>query len=70
MVRMNILPLLKQRGKTKSWLYKQIGMSCQNFNKTANNQTKSIKLARIETLCQISDCTTNNLFLIHWDEET
>ena len=36
MVRMNILPLLNQRGKTRSWLYKQIGMSCQNFNKTAN----------------------------------
>ena len=70
MVRLNILALLKQKGKTKYWLYKQLGMSYQNFNKMVNNQTRSIKLERIETLCQILDCTPNDLFLIDWGEET
>ena len=70
MVRLNILALLKQKGKTKYWLYKQLGMSYQNFNKMVNNQTRSIKLERIETLCQILDCSPNDLFLIDWGEET
>ena len=51
MVRLNVLELLQRQGKTKYWLYKQLGMSYQNFNKMVNNQTQSIKLERIETLC-------------------
>ena len=66
MVRLNILPLLEQRGKTKYWLYRQLGMSYQNFNKMVNNQTQSIKLERIEDLCQILECTPNDLFAIDW----
>ena len=66
MVRLNILPLLEQRGKTKYWLYKQLGMSYQNFNKMVNNQTQSIKLERIEDLCQILECTPNDLCAIDW----
>lgn len=66
MVRLNVLPLLEKKGKTKYWLYKQLGMSYQNFNRMVNNQTSSIKLERIETLCQLLDCTPNDLFFIDW----
>lgn len=69
MVTLNILPLLEKKGKTKYWLYKQLGMSYQNFNQMVNNQRSSIKLARIETLCQLLDCTPNELFTIDWDKE-
>ena len=69
MVRLNILPLLEQRGKTKYWLYKQLGMSYQNFNKMVNNQTQSIKLERIEDLCQILEWTPNDLFAIDWGSQ-
>ena len=51
MVRLNILPLLEKKGKTKYWLYKQLGMSYQNFNRMLQNETSSIKLERIEILC-------------------
>ncbi len=67
MVRLNVLELLQQRGKTKYWLYKQLGMSYQNFSKMVNNETQSIKLERIETLCMILDCTQNDLFQIDWE---
>ncbi len=67
MVRLNVLELLQQRGKTKYWLYKQLGMSYQNFSKMVNNETQSIKLERIETLCMILDCTPNDLFQIDWE---
>lgn len=68
MTRLAVLRLLEQRGKTKYWLYKQLGMSYQNFNRMANNQTKSIRYEMIETLCQVLDCTPNDLFEIDFDQ--
>lgn len=68
MVRLNVLALLEKKGKTKYWLYKQLGMSYQNFNRMVTNQTRSIQLERIETLCQILDCTPNDLFTIDWEK--
>ena len=65
MVRLNVLELLRQQGHTKYWLYIQLGMSYQNFNKMVNNQTASIRYENIEALCQIL-----NLSLIHISEPT
>ena len=67
MVTLNALELLEKKGKTKYWLYQQLGMSYQNFNKMINNQTKSIRYENIEALCQLLDCTPNELF--HFTDE-
>jgi hypothetical protein len=63
-IRLNALELLKKQGKTKYWLYKQLDMSYQNFNKMINNETKSIKYENIEAMCQLLCCTPNDLFKI------
>lgn len=63
MITLNVIPLLEKQGHTKYWLYKQLGMSYQNFTKMINNQTKSIRYENIETLCQLLECTPNELFL-------
>jgi len=55
---------LEKENKTKYWLYKQLGMSYQNFSKMVNNETKSIRYENIETLCLIFNCTPNDLFEI------
>ncbi len=68
MIKLNILPLLEQKGKTRYWLYKQLGMSYQNFKRMIENETKSIQIDRIETLCLLLDCTPNDLFSIDWDQ--
>lgn len=68
MIRLAVLDLLKQKGKTKYWLYKQLGMSYQNFNNMVNNETKSIRYEIIEALCQILECTPNDLFDIDFDQ--
>lgn len=68
MTRLAILELLEQHEKTKYWLYKQLGMSYQNFSRMVNNQTKSIRYEIIEALCQIFDCTPNDLFVIDFDQ--
>ena len=64
MIKLNVLNLLEKNGKTKYWLYKQLGMSYQNFNKMINNQTKSIRYENIETICLLLNCTPNDLFKI------
>ncbi|MBQ8348022.1 MAG: helix-turn-helix transcriptional regulator [Ruminococcus sp.] len=63
MLQLNVIKLLKEKGKTKYWLYKQLGMSYQNFNKMINNQTSSIKYENIEAMCLILECTPNDLFI-------
>lgn len=67
MIKLNALALLEERGHTRYWLYKQLGMSYQNFNKMINNQTKSIQYQNIEALCQLLECTPNELFVFEDD---
>lgn len=67
MIQLDVLRLLEERGRTKYWLYKQLGMSYQNFNKMVNNETKSIRYENIETMCLLLNCTPNDLFKITED---
>ena len=62
MLKLNVLELLEKNGKTKYWLYKQLGMSYQNFSKMVNQETKSIRYENIETLCLLFNCQPNDLF--------
>ena len=68
-MKLNVIKLLEQKQKTKYWLYKQMGMSYQNFTKMINNQTKSIKYDNLEALCQILECTPNDI-LEYFDNDT
>ena len=67
MVRLRVLELLEQQSRTKYWLYKQLGMSYQNFSRMVNNETKSIRYENIETMCLLLNCTPNELFEITED---
>ncbi|MCI5893251.1 MAG: helix-turn-helix transcriptional regulator [Clostridiales bacterium] len=40
-------------------------MSYQNFNKMINNETKSIQYENIDAMCNILDCTPNELFIFN-----
>ena len=64
MIKLKVLDLLEKKGYTKYWLYKQLGMSYQNFSKMVNNETKSIRYENIETICLLLECTPNDLFEI------
>ena len=61
-MKLRIAEILKEKGKTKYWLYIQLGLSYQNFNKIINNQTTSIKFDNLKNLCEILECTPNDLF--------
>lgn len=58
------MALLEKQGKTKYWLFKQMNMSYQNFNRMLNNQTRSIRYENIEILCQLLECEPNELFVL------
>lgn len=62
MIKLRVSEILREKGKTNYWLYKQMGMSYQNFMKMLNNQTKSIQYSNIEALCVILGCQPNDLF--------
>jgi len=64
MIKLDVLRLLEKQGKTKYWLYKQLGMSYQNFSRMVNNETKSIRYENIETMCLLLNCTPNDLLVI------
>lgn len=61
-MKLRILDILKEKGKTKYWLYNQLGLSYQNFNNIVNNKTSAIKFDNMKTLCDILECTPNDLF--------
>ena len=67
MLKLRAIELLEKQGKTKYWLYKQLGMSYQNFSKMVNNETKSIRYENIETMCLLLNCTPNDLLVITED---
>lgn len=63
MFELNVLEILKRKGKTKYWLYKQMNMTYTNFNNIVTNKTKSIKYENIEKLCTLLECDPNELFI-------
>lgn len=67
MIKLKALELLEKNGKTKYWLYKQLGMSYQNFSRMIHNETKSIRYENIETMCRLFECTPNELLEISDD---
>lgn len=67
MLKLRVTELLEERGLTKYSLYKQLGMSYQNYNNMINNKTASIRYENIETMCIFFNVTPNELF--QWDFE-
>ena len=62
-MKLRVLDILKEKGKTKYWLYMQLGLSYQNFNKLVNNQTSGIKFENMKALWDILECAPNDLFV-------
>ena len=61
-MKLRVEEILKEKGKSKYWLYIRLGLSYQNFNKIVNNETSGIKFKTLESLCDILECTPNDIF--------
>lgn len=64
MLRLRILDILQEQNHTKYWLYKQMDLSYQNFNRIVNNETSSIKFENLETLSKLLNVPVGDLFEI------
>ena len=62
MIRLRILKILEEQNHTKYWLYKQMDLSYQNFNRIVNNETSSIRFDNLEKLSTILQCPIGDLF--------
>ncbi len=62
MLRLRILDILEEQHHTKYWLYKQMDLSYQNFNRIVNNDTSSIKFENLEKISDLLDVPVGDLF--------
>lgn len=63
-INIKINELLESKQKTRYWLAKEIGMTHQNLTKLANNQTESIKFDYLEKICDVLECSPNDILSI------
>ena len=61
--------ILKEKGKTRYWLYMQLGLSYQNFKRIPENETSSIKFENLKAICDILECTPNDLFVEYYQKK-
>ena len=64
---MNVQKLLDEKQKTRYWLVKQMQTTYKTVNKMCDNTLTGIQLETIEKLCNILECTPNDLFTIDCD---
>ena len=69
MVKLNVNKLLREQGKTKSWLCEQMGISLYNLNKALEPGRKSLSYKYIEGFCKHLNCTFDQLISIEPDED-
>ena len=62
MVKLRILEILESHNHTKYWLFKQLDLSYQNFNRMVNNETSSIRFENLDKLSTILNCPVGDLF--------
>lgn len=63
MIKMNVQNLLDEQHKTRYWLVKQMQTTYKTVNKICDNTLTGLQLETIEKLCDILDCTPNDLFI-------
>lgn len=64
MLYINVKEILKEKKKTKYWLIKEMGCSYQAMSDVMNNNTKGMKFETLEKLCEVLECTPNDILKI------
>lgn len=64
MIKMNVQNLLNEKSKTRYWLVKEMQTTYKTVNKICDNTLTGLQLETIEKLCNILECSPNDLFII------
>ena len=63
-IELNIKQLMDKDNRTKYWLVKKLETDYRFVTKLIENETKSITFQMIGKLCDIFDCTPNDLIKV------
>ena len=64
MIILNVEKILKEQGKTKTWLCDQMDISFYNLNKALKPGKKSISYKYLEGFCKFLNCSFDKLLTI------
>lgn len=69
MIKLNVEKILKEKGKTKTWLCDEMDITHYNLNKAIKGNAKSISYKYLQDFCRVLDCTFDELLTIVDDIE-
>ena len=64
MIILNVEKLLKEQGKTKSWLCNEMDITFYNLNKAITGGKKSISYKYLEGFCKNLNCSFDELLTL------
>lgn len=62
MLRLRVLEIIEEQGKTKYWLCKKMGMHYVSFKKMIENKTDSIRFETLEKMSDFLNVPVGDLF--------
>ena len=62
-MKINIKPLMKEKGISRYELAKRIGVTYPTITSIYNGESTSIKLEILEAICKELDCTPNDILI-------
>jgi len=69
MIKLNVQELLDSRGETRYWLVKKLESNYETVNRLCNNQSVALQLETLEKLCNVFECTPNDLITVENTEQ-
>lgn len=70
MIILNVEKLLKEQGKTKSWLCNEMDITFYNLNKAIKGGKKSISYKYLEGFCKNLNCSFDELLTLVEEKDT
>lgn len=64
MIKLNVEKILKEKGKTKTWLCDEMDITHYNLNKAIKGNAKSISYKYLQDFCRVLGCTFDELLTI------
>ena len=62
-MKVRIDELLQERGRTRYWLAKEVGIAYQNIVNLCDGMTTSIRFDTLEKICIVLDCEPSDILI-------
>ena len=70
MIKICIAEILEKRNKSKYWLSKQLGADYREITKLVNGTAKTIRLSRLEEICEVLNVDLGDILVRTADDNT